>query len=79
MVFFALAFIFLIVGIVLLARCMMLRKKAHEAENSYNIETKEKETEKAETYYKKANKLLGFGILCLVLAESFILIGNHMK
>lgn len=85
MYWYLIALICLVVAIVLLIRCVALRKKAASGEETAKETPKSGETltivegksQKHPAFSKKAKMSLAFGILFLALTEAAILLGNH--
>lgn len=86
MYWYLIALICLVVAVVLLIRCVVLRKKAARGEEQPAKETPksdetltiiEGKSEKQPASSKKVKLSLAFGILFLALTEAAILLGNH--
>lgn len=86
MYWYLIALICLVVAVVLLIRCVVLRKKAARGEEQPTKETPksgetltiiEGKNEKQPASSKKVKLSLAFGILFLALTEAAILLGNH--
>lgn len=85
MYWYLIALICLVVAVVLLIRCVVLRKKAARGEEPTKETPKSGETltiiegksEKQPASSKKVKMSLAFGILFLLLTEAAILLGNH--
>ena len=86
MYWYLIALICLVVAVVLLIRCVVLRKKAARGEEQPVKDTPksgetltiiEGKSEKQPASSKKVKLSLAFGILFLLLTEAAILLGNH--
>lgn len=75
MIWYTIATLCLLVGVGFLVACLVLRNGAYKLSGPSASEEQKKETDEK---YKKAKKYLAVGLICLVLTEAFILLGNHL-